>query len=92
MPMTKEDRCRERFLHACQMVDRLEQQRFATFFKRDAEAVAVWQRQMSAWTHAKTEALEELRLTRLAAPPRSRPVSLRASPAELAALARRLGR
>jgi hypothetical protein len=92
MPQTKEDFARERFLHACEMVDRLKQARFAVYFKGHSEEIAVWHRQMSAWVHAKSEALEELRLVRLATPPRVKPVSLRARPAEIAALARRQSR
>jgi hypothetical protein len=51
MPMAKEDHCRERFLNAGEMVRRLEQSRFATFFKGDSEEINTWNRQMRTWMH-----------------------------------------
>jgi hypothetical protein len=92
MPMSKEDLCRERFLNACAMVDRLEQSRFAVYFKGNSEEIAIWHRQMLAWSHAKTESLEKLRLTRLATPPYTKPVNLRMTAVDRAALARRRSR
>ena len=40
--------------------------------QRCCEEIAAWHRQMQAWSHIKSEALEELRLVRLSTPPRGR--------------------
>jgi hypothetical protein len=88
MPQTKEGLARERFLHAGDMVRRLEQSRFAVYYKGHSEEIAVWQRQMQAWSRTKAEALEELRIAKLITPPYTRPVNLRMTAADRAALTR----